>query len=116
MRGTPAREPYSPWARRAGEVLPSRRVEVSLSTSNDRATATWAPFGQAAGFRERPARTFCTTWRQRASGQRHEASAPRPAVAPSTHPSGCGVGVAYAMLLVLIARNGGACLASGNLF
>ena len=34
---------------------------VSLSTSNDSATATFAPFGQAAGWSERPARTVFTT-------------------------------------------------------
>src|SRR2546428_11411388 len=101
MRGSPAREPYSPWASKAGELLPSRRVDVSWSTSNERATATCDPCGQVAGHRGRPARTVLTTVLQRSSGQRHEASGPRPAMTPSTPPgAGCGVSVLCGISLV----------------
>src|SRR5687767_2172176 len=69
MRGTPAREPYSPCDSRPGETEPSRRVLVSWSGSKDRATHTRAPFFQRAGLRDRPARTFSTAPRQRLSSQ-----------------------------------------------
>src|SRR6185436_2873242 len=40
---------------------PKRSATVSLSTSNESRTATRAPFGHAAGWSERPARTVLTT-------------------------------------------------------
>src|SRR5688500_18592919 len=40
---------------------PKRSAMVSLSTSNESRTATRAPFGHAAGWSERPARTVLTT-------------------------------------------------------
>jgi hypothetical protein len=77
MRGTPTRAPYSPWASRPGEVEPSRKVLVSWSESNDRATHTRAPFFHLTGFRERPARTLFTAARQRGSSQ-VQAGSPAP--------------------------------------
>src|SRR5215468_1884431 len=69
MRGTPTREPYSPWESCPGETRPWRSVDVSWSGSKERATQTRAPSFQRAGRRGRPARIFATPARQRGSSQ-----------------------------------------------
>src|SRR5262249_51420824 len=47
-------------------------------------------------------RTLLTTALQRSSGQRHEASGPRPAAMPSMPPgAGCGIGVPCSISLAL---------------
>src|SRR3972149_9820727 len=72
--GSAARDPYSPVDRSDGSVWPFRRARVSLSKSNDRATATLAPPGQDGGSRRLPARTFSTAERQRDSGHFQDGS------------------------------------------
>jgi hypothetical protein len=62
MRGSPTRAPYCPCDSSPIVGWPKRRLGVSLSTSNESATATRAPFGQRLGCNERPARTACTTF------------------------------------------------------
>src|SRR5262249_49136724 len=70
--------------------------------SKERATATCVPCGQVVGRSGRPARTLLTTALQRSSGQRHEASGPRPAAMPSMPPgAGCGIGVPCSISLAL---------------
>src|SRR5678815_3572050 len=60
-RGRPARAPYSACDSDPTVGSPKRIATVSLSTSNESSTATRAPFGQAFGCSDLPARTAFTT-------------------------------------------------------
>ena len=61
-RANPCREPNCPMDSEPAFGSPKRSAIVSLSTSNDSATAARAPFGHFAGCSDRPARTVFTTF------------------------------------------------------
>src|SRR5215472_14069624 len=58
--GSPSVKPYSPCDRATGALFPAAISKVSLSMSQLRQTATFAPLGQLLGVSFRPARMGAT--------------------------------------------------------